>query len=89
MSAGWVALVCAIYLKKRRERHVPLHLRDAWNRLFWFDGGFNAGSAFKSAGSNGPGQLPLCFSIGSICLGYFRRYSRKKTQRHGNPPLVL
>ncbi len=50
MSAGWAALACAIYLKRRRDaEHQPAHISYVLlgTGLLWFGWfGFNAGSAF-------------------------------------------
>ncbi len=52
MSAGWAALVCAWYLKKRHEpNHKPARISYVilGTGLLWFGWfGFNAGSAFKA-----------------------------------------
>jgi Amt family ammonium transporter len=53
MSAGWAALACAIYLKKRREpSHQPARITYVMlgTGLLWFGWfGFNAGSAFGAS----------------------------------------
>lgn len=52
MSAGWAALVCAMYLKKRTEpNHQPARISYVilGTGLLWFGWfGFNAGSAFHA-----------------------------------------
>jgi len=54
MSAGWAALVCALYLKRRNEiAHKPARISYVilGTGLLWFGWfGFNAGSAFKADG---------------------------------------
>lgn len=54
MSAGWAALVCALYLKRRHEpAHKPARISYVilGTGLLWFGWfGFNAGSAFKADG---------------------------------------